>query len=229
MTLDLNNLDNFCSKKMMRFSRSWSFVLPFHMRELNQKKGLSNVSANTVNSLMGYIPNFKWRGWMDGAKIYIYIYIPGPSSHTQKNPWTKSYHPKSPMSNFRALLIDCNCSWDTRALLGFFRLLWILKKKTPQIKPPKKILAKFSYPPPPPKTKSRNRTFKTPKNPSINPVTWNPEYSPWGQLSPWKHLGVTDTPLIRTAAESQTEINSLSYELEIAYEDTKSRSLQCPL
>ena len=44
-----------------------------------------------------------------------------------------------------------------------------------QIKLPQKILAKFSYP-----KKSRNRKFQTQKNPSIIPVTWNPEYPPWG-------------------------------------------------
>ena len=42
-----------------------------------------------------------------------------------------------------------------------------------QIKLPKKILAKFSYP-----KKSRNRKFQTQKNPWIIPVTWNPEYPP---------------------------------------------------
>ena len=36
--------------------------------------------------------------------------------------------------------------------------------------------AKFSYP-----KKSRNRKFQTQKNPSIIPVTWNPEYPPWGE------------------------------------------------
>ena len=41
------------------------------------------------------------------------------------------------------------------------------------IKPPKKILAKFSSP-----KKSRNRKFQTPKNPFIIPVTWNPDYPP---------------------------------------------------
>ena len=41
------------------------------------------------------------------------------------------------------------------------------------IKPPKKILAKFSSP-----KKSRNRKFQTPKNPLIIPVTWNPDYPP---------------------------------------------------
>ena len=39
----------------------------------------------------------------------------------------------------------------------------------------KKILAKFSFP-----KKSRNWKFQTPKNPSIIPVTWNPEYPPGG-------------------------------------------------
>ena len=80
----------------------------------------------------------------------------------------------------------------------------------------------------------------TPKNPAIGnfkpqkilrfiPVTWNPEYSTWGQLSHCRHVAITVTPLIRTAAESQTEIYSSYNGLEIAIEDTKSSSLQCPL
>ena len=36
---------------------------------------------------------------------------------------------------------------------------------------------KFSYP-----KKCQNRKFQTPKNPSIIPVTWNPEYHPLGIL-----------------------------------------------
>ena len=57
-------------------------------------------------------------------------------------------------------------------------LLFNTPKKIPtQIKLPQKILAKFSYP-----KKSRNRKFQTQKNPSIIPVTWNPEYPP-GQYS----------------------------------------------
>ena len=37
----------------------------------------------------------------------------------------------------------------------------------------KKIVAKISLP-----QKSRNGKFQTPKNRSVIPVTWNPEYSP---------------------------------------------------
>jgi len=55
---------------------------------------------------------------------------------------------------------------DTRALPRIFRLFLIPKKIPTQIKPPKKIFAKFSYP----KT-SRNQKFQTQKNPSIIPVT----------------------------------------------------------
>ena len=69
MTLDLNNLDNFGSEKMMRFSRSWSLVSPFHMGELNQKQGFfaSNVSANTVNSPNGY-SKFQVTGMVEWGK-----------------------------------------------------------------------------------------------------------------------------------------------------------------
>ena len=54
-------------------------------------------------------------------------------------------------------------------------ILFNTPQKIPtQIKLPKKILAKFSYP-----KKSQNRKFQTQKNPSIIPVSWNPEYLPW--------------------------------------------------
>ena len=67
MTLDLNNLNNFCSKKMMRFSRSWSFVSPFHMGEFkNQKQGF--LASNGQSTPQRGTPNFKWRGWLNGAK-----------------------------------------------------------------------------------------------------------------------------------------------------------------
>ena len=39
---------------------------------------------------------------------------------------------------------------------------------------PKKYLPKFSYP-----KKPQNRKFQTQKNPSVIPVTWNPEYPTW--------------------------------------------------
>ena len=69
MTLDLNNLDNICPKKMMRFSRSWSFVSPFQMGELDQKQGFlaSNVSANTVNSPKEY-SKFQVMGMIEWGK-----------------------------------------------------------------------------------------------------------------------------------------------------------------
>ena len=55
---------------------------------------------------------------------------------------------------------------DTRTLPRIFGMFLIPKKIPTQIKPPKKILAKFSYP-----KKSRNQKFQTPKNPSIIPIT----------------------------------------------------------
>ena len=56
--------------------------------------------------------------------------------------------------------------------LKYSELFWI----------PKTILLKSSrnpHPPPPQKKKkdSWNRKFQTPKNPSIIPITWNPEYT----------------------------------------------------
>ena len=52
------------------------------------------------------------------------------------------------------------------------------------IKPPKKILTKFSYP-----RKSWHQKILNPKNPLIIPVTWNSEYPP---------LRLTETRLIWT-------------------------------
>ena len=192
----------------------------FHLSTWESLKIRSRVSWHQMSLLIQSTPqrgtpNFKWRGWLNAEKK-----IPRPSSHTPKNPRKKNY----PMPKFPALLIACVCGWNTRALIGFFRLLWIPEKIPPQIKPPKKYLP----------------NFPTPKNPGIGnfkpqkilrfiPVTWNPEYSTWGQLSHCRHLAITVIPLIRTAAESQTEINSSYNGLEIAIEDTKSWSLECPL
>ena len=61
---------------------------------------------------------------------------------------------------------------ETNKFLKIEEIVFRIKIPT-QIKLPKKILAKFSYP-----KKSRNRKFQTPKNPWIIPVTWNPEYPP---------------------------------------------------
>ena len=99
MTLDLNNLDNFCSKKMMRFSRSWSFVLPFHMGELNQKKGPSNISANTVNSLMGVFQiSSDGDEWMGQKYIYIYSWAfqPHPKKSLDQKLSSKKSHVEFP-------------------------------------------------------------------------------------------------------------------------------------
>ena len=52
-----------------------------------------------------------------------------------------------------------------------FRLFWIPQKSLLKSSYPKKFLPKSSYP-----QKSRNQKFLTPKNPSVIPVTWNPEY-----------------------------------------------------
>ena len=62
-------------------------------------------------------------------------------------------------------------------------------------------------------------------------------YKKNSQLSPYGHPTITDTPIIRTEAKSQTkidnrcftEINKLPLLRTLANEDTNSRSLQCPL
>ena len=42
--------------------------------------------------------------------------------------------------------------------------------------------------PPPQKKKTRNRKFQTQKNPSIIPVTWNPEYRPLKSKPSWSQV-----------------------------------------
>ena len=98
---------------------------------------------------------------------------------------------------------------------GTTRILQIAlntQKTPPQIKSPKKYLPNF-----PTQKKSRNRKFQTPKNPSIHLRHLKSGVFPVGsELSPCRHLAVTVTPLVRTAAESQTEIYPSYNGLEIA-------------
>ena len=57
----------------------------------------------------------------------------------------------------------------------------------------------------------------------------------YSQLSPYGHLAIADTPIIRSAAKSRAKINyrrlSQTFSLlrTLANEDTNWRSLQCPL
>ena len=66
---------------------------------------------------------------------------------------------------------------DTRELSRIFRLFWIPKRMPAEIKLPKKILAKIF----PPKTIPKSK-ISSPQNPSISPVTWNPEIADIGLL-----------------------------------------------
>ena len=124
--------------------------------------------------------------------------IPRPSSHTQKNPRTKN----SPLPNSQPFYCFClRLGYE-----GTTRILQIAlntQKIPSQIKSPKKYLPDFPTP-----KKSRNRKFQTPQNPSIHLRHLKSGVFPVGsELSLCRHrLAVTVTPLIRTAAESQTEI-----------------------
>ena len=63
---------------------------------------------------------------------------------------------------------------------------------------------KFSYP-----KKCQNRKFQTPKNPSIIPVTWNPEYPPpWG-FSLWIWPEMESAPKIETCVIGGLEPSNL--------------------
>ena len=104
-------------------------------------------------------PDFRWRGWSNGGKSKKPKKISRTSNKTQ-NLWL------------------CSIRRTTRpagALLWVFRLFWTPPHKIPsQIKPPRKILARFSYPKKsfdhpchlksgvPPPTPSRPRGLHTP-------------------------------------------------------------------
>ena len=126
----------------------------------------------------GGIRDFKWRRWSNGAK-----------SQDPKNPWAKNWPQKNPMpilkplkvtergnaiAQRKTLEIEHSCLFIhyTIWIYPFPRLLLFTSpKKIPtQIKLPKPIFV--------PKKKSWNRKFQTQNNPSIIPVTWNPEYRP---------------------------------------------------
>ena len=127
----------------------------------------------------GGSPDFKWQGWSNGEKkskpkkksvgLQTKLKkIPRPKF----NPQIKKSHAEFPShKNFQKALNDITRRIET--------LVFIPKKLPTSIKLPKKYLPKFSNP-----KNSRNRKFRPPKNPSIIPVTWNPEHPPppWGQV-----------------------------------------------
>ena len=111
--------------------------------------------------------------------------IPRASNTTPRNPGPQKQPPPPPpqtkkkkkpcMPNFRAINISRGTSRPGyEGTIKNLKIVWI-----PPL-PPKKTLLKSSYP-----KRSRNRKFQTPKNPSIIPVTWNPDYRPlpWGLVS----------------------------------------------
>ena len=92
----------------------------------------------------------------------------------QKIPGLKFNPPKNPMSNFRAIKISRGTMWPGH--VGTITNLKIVLKTQNQATQ-KNTYQTFFHPP-----KSRHRKFQTQKNPSIIPVTWNPEYPPSGIL-----------------------------------------------
>ena len=102
-----------------------------------------------------------------------------------------------------------------------------LKKSPIKSSHPQKILTKFPYP-----QKSSSQKFPTPKNPSIIPVTWNPEYLPLGRYDfmqvllvisqaqvtklSFPHglpLGIMVYSTLQSSVESGQKVSSLSWNL----------------
>ena len=137
--------------------------------------------------------NFKWWGWSNGAKKKKKSL--GLPATAKKIPGQKIIPCRIPS------LIYCLCL--RLGYEGTTRILQIAlntQKTPPQIKSPKKYLPNF-----PTQKKSRNRKFQTPKNPSIHLRHLKSGIFPVGsELSPCRHLAVTVTPLVRTAADGHS-------------------------
>ena len=115
--------------------------------------------------------------------------IPRASSKTQKNPWTKNWPPKNPMPILWPLKVPERGNAITQRKTLEIEHLCLFIHYTIWIYPfphlllftsPQKIPTQIKLPKPNFRTqkKSRNRKFQTQNNPSIIPVTWNPEYPP---------------------------------------------------
>ena len=109
--------------------------------------------------------------------------ISGPKIDPQKNPMPILWPLKVPergnaITQRKTLEIEHSCLFihHTIWIYPFPYLILFNTPKNPYSN--QATQAKFSYP-----KKSRNRKFQTQKNPSIIPVTWNPEYPPWASMS----------------------------------------------
>ena len=97
----------------------------------------------------------------------------GQKSNSPKISVRKCNPSKNPMPNFRAIKFPESIKWyNYNESSDCFEYPKDSLLKSSCLK---KYLPKFSYPP-----KIPNSKFQTPKNSSVIPVTWNPEYLSWG-------------------------------------------------
>ena len=149
----------------------------------------SEWNNSAISAAQGGYSGFQVTGMIKWSQKSRPKKIPRASSKTQKNPWTKNWPPKNPMpillplkvpergnatTQRKALEIEHSCLFihHTIWIYPFPHLILLNTPKNPYSN--QATQAKFLYP-----KISWNRKFQTQKNPSIIPVTWNPEYPPW--------------------------------------------------
>ena len=109
---------------------------------------------------------FNWPGWSNGGKNPP----PPPKKKREKEKIPKISHAELPRHKNVFAGVRGRDTWELSRIL---RLFWIPEKSLLKSSYPKEYLPKSTDP-----KKSRNLKFQTQKNPSIIPVTWNPEYTP---------------------------------------------------
>ena len=124
---------------------------------------------------LGDAPDFKWEGWSNGSKNKNSTKSLGLQTESKKIPGPnfnpKKSHAKFPShKNFQRN----HAAGIRRNYLKSSDCFEYPKNSRLKLSYPKKYLPKFSYP-----KKSRDRKFQTQTNPSITPVTLNPEYLHW--------------------------------------------------
>ena len=150
----------------------YSFEPRLNSRALGS--GGSVMTIGFINKRMiapgeGGSPDFKWQVWSNGGK----------NQNPKKSLGLQTEPRKMPGPKFNPKIIPCRISEPqkfiyTWELSRIFRLFWI-RKKNPFLNQatPKNTCQNF-----PPHKNRELENVEPQKNPSITPVTWNPEYPP---------------------------------------------------
>ena len=157
------------------------FFVPCLLRD-SEKRRIKHLHSDKVNYCLRTVvwgqvprrgsPDFKWQGWSNGGKkskpkkksLGLQTKL---KKSLDQNLTPKKSHAEFPShKNFQKALNDTTRKIET---------LVFNTQKTPYFN----ILAKIFQP-----KKIQKSKIQSPKNPSIIPVTWNPEYPlpPWGQV-----------------------------------------------